>query len=438
MGETSVQAAPAPAPAGPGSLWRHRNFMLLWGGQSVSLVGSAVSTLALPLVALTVLKSSTFQIGALTAASGLPAVLFGLPAGAFVDRWRKRRLMIWCDLARALALGSVPVAAVAGRLTLAQLYAVAFVTGALAVFFDAAYQSYLPRLVTRQQLMQGNGKLSSSDGIALLVGPSLGGFLVGLVGAAKAVTADALSYLVSALSLALIREPEPERRPERRRPVRTIPAEVGQGLRYLMGDRLIRPVVLSNATGSFFLAALNALWMVYAVRNLDWSAHALGLVLGLGSLGGILGGFIAGPLTERFGVPRVMLAARLALAPGELVIPLAPRGLPGQAAVAAGFALVLVAGIMFNSTQRTFRQLVCPPALLGRLNASTRWLQWCLRLLGALGGGALATACGLRLTLFVASVGLFLTAVSLFVLTPLRRMRDLSGLEPGPETEAAR
>lgn len=147
---------------------------------------------------------------------------------------------------------------------------------------------------------------------------------------------------------------------------------------------------------------------------------------------------IAEPLTTRFGVPRVMLAARLALAPGELMIPLAPRGLPGQVAIAAGFALVLAAGIMFSSTQRTFRQLVCPPALLGRLNASARWLQWCLRLLGALGGAALGTASGLRPTLLLASVGLFLTAVSLLVLTPLRQIRDLSDLELGPETKAPR
>lgn len=192
-GGDTASAEAAPAPDGRVSLWRHRNFMLLWGGQSVSLVGSAVSTLALPLVALTVLRSSTFQIGALSAAGAVPAVPFGLPAGALVDRWPKRRLMIWCDVVRALALASVPAAAAAGRLTLAQLYAVALVTGAGAVFFDAAHQSCLPRLVSRQQLMQGNSKLSSSAALALLVGPSLGGFLVALVGAAEAVSADALS-----------------------------------------------------------------------------------------------------------------------------------------------------------------------------------------------------------------------------------------------------
>lgn len=414
----------------PRSLWRHRNFLLLWSGQSTSLVGTAVSTLALPLVALGLLHASTFQMGALAAVSSAPSLLIALPAGALVDRWPKRLVMLWCDLGRLLALGYVPVAATGGWLTLAQLYVVGLVTGTLAVFFDAAYQGYLPSLVEREQLMEGNARLGSSDAFAMLVGPALGGLLVSLVGAARTVTADAASYLVSAVSLVMVKAEEPPRRP--RPSGRSLWAEVVEGLRYVFGHRLLRPVMLSNASGSFFLAGVNALWMVYAVRSLHWSPRAVGVVLAVGAVGGLLGGALVKPLVGRFGVPRVMLGTRMVLAPAELAIPLAPRGLPGQVAVGAGFVLVLMAGIAFTSSQRTFRQLVCPRELLGRMNASARWLQWGLRPVGSLLAGTLASWIGLRATLFAADAGLLLSAATLYLLTPLRHMREV--VVPDPQS----
>ena len=171
------------------TLWRHRNFLLLWSGQTVSEMGSAVTQLALPLTAVVVLHASTFQVGALTAAATLAFALIALPAGAIVDRRAKRWLMIWCDVARMLIIGSVPLAAAFGALTLGQLYAVAIAAGVFTVFFDVSYQSYLPVLIGTDNLVDGNGKLGASQSFAQVAGPGLGGGLVGLVGAAQAMSA---------------------------------------------------------------------------------------------------------------------------------------------------------------------------------------------------------------------------------------------------------
>jgi MFS family permease len=197
--EPTTEPITEPAPAG--TLWRHRNFLLLWAGQTVSEMGSAVTQLALPLTAVVILRASTFQVGLLTAAATAAFALIALPAGALVDRWAKRRLMIWCDAARMLIIGSVPLAAALHLLTLGQLYAVAVTAGVFTVFFDVAYQSYLPVVVTREQLVDGNGKLGATQSFAQVAGPGLGGGLVGLIGAARAMGADAISYAISVASL---------------------------------------------------------------------------------------------------------------------------------------------------------------------------------------------------------------------------------------------
>jgi len=206
------------ADAAPKSLWKHRDFMLLWSGQTVSELGSTVSQLALPLIAVTVIKATTFEVSVLGFLTSLAFLPISLPAGVIVDRVRKRGLMLWCDVARMVLMASIPVAAVFWHVTLWQLYVVATAVGVLTVFFDVAYQSYLPVLIDRDQLVDGNGKLGTTQSIAQFAGPSLGGALVGLIGAAKTITADAVSYAVSTLSLALIRIPEPRAKPTRARP----------------------------------------------------------------------------------------------------------------------------------------------------------------------------------------------------------------------------
>lgn len=386
--------------------------MLLWSGQTISEIGTAITMLALPLVALTVLRASTFEVSLLVAVSALACLVGGLPAGVIVDRCRKRPVMLGCDVARAVLIGSLPVASVLGRLTLVQLYAVALLEGLLGVIFDAAYQSYVPVLLGSRRLMDGNGKISVSSSFAFVAGPSAAGFLVGLVGAALAITADAAAYIASVVSLALIRARE---RPPQPPPAGiSLRVEIGEGLRFVLRHPLLRPLIACNATNSFFVSAINATWLLYVVRQLGWSARAAGLALGIGAVGGIAGGLIARYLVERYGPARVMVGAQLASGPGALVTPLVGRGVGGQIAVTAGFVVLLFGTSAYNTIQRTVRQAICPSALLGRMNASVRWLQWGLRTLGALLAGVLATATGLRLTLVLGAVGLGSAALWLY------------------------
>ena len=201
------------------SLWRHRDFMALWSGQTVSEVGSSVTVLALPLLAVISLDATTFEVGLLTACTSLAFLLVALPAGAWVDRWRRKPVLVWGDLGRVVLLGSIPVAKAFGVLGLPQLYGVAALSGVLTVFFDVAYQSYLPALVEPDQLVDANGKIGASQSFAQVAGPAVAGVLVGVLGAAYAVVVDAISFLVSAGATATIRRPEPAppRRPAGRR-----------------------------------------------------------------------------------------------------------------------------------------------------------------------------------------------------------------------------
>jgi MFS family permease len=257
-----LETEPVPA----GTLWRHRNFLLLWSGQTVSEMGSAVTQLALPLTAVVVLRASTLQVGLLTSAATAAFALIALPAGALVDRWAKRRLMIWCDMARMLIIGSVPLAAAFGVLTLGQLYAVAITAGVCTVFFDVAYQSYLPVVVAREHLVDGNGKLGATQSFAQVVGPGLGGGLVGLVGAAGAMAADAISYAVSVVSLLAIsiREEAPPADGDRA----GLRAEIAEGLSFVLRHPILRKIVACTGTANLFASMALALQIVFLVRVL--------------------------------------------------------------------------------------------------------------------------------------------------------------------------
>ncbi|MEV0401679.1 MFS transporter [Actinoallomurus sp. NPDC050550] len=398
------------------SLWRHRDFMLLWGGQTINMTGTQVSQLAVPLIALSVLHASAFQVSLLSAMGFVPYVLAGLPAGALVDRFRRRPLMVWCSLFQGLALGSVPVAIVCGDLTLWQLSVVAFVVASLAALFDPAYQSYLPSLLPARQLVDGNGKLGASYAFATVVGQSTAGWLVAALGAAGTIGVDAVSSLMSAVSLKLIaaREPPPERRGTRMR------AEIGEGLRYVFRDRLMRPVVLANTMVSAAIGASWSLWVLYVVRDLHWSMTVAGLCQGVAAVGGVLGGLCTEPLARRLGLPLLMLVTTpmyvLDLVPTVLVGP----GLTGQVVVTVGYFVALAGEFAYVNANLSYRQLICPPDLLGRMNATTRWLSWGIRPLFTLIFGLIATWTGVRAALSLAA-GLFAFPFAILIASPLRR-----------------
>ncbi|GAA3799409.1 MFS transporter [Sphaerisporangium flaviroseum] len=408
--------------AGERSLWRHRDFMLLLSGQTASLLGAEVSTLALPLIAVLVLDASVMQVGVLAALHSVPVLLASLQAGAIVDRSRKRPIMIASNLVAAAVMASVPVAAVAGALGMPHLYVVALLAGLCEVFFGAAYQSYPPNLLGPERLLDGNAKLATSLSLAVITGPILGGGLITLVGAARAVLADALSFLVSAVTVMLIRTPEPD--PGPRPSGARLRMEIAEGLRFTLRHPMLRPVILSGAVCAFLLAGVRAIWTVYLVRELGWSAAVLGLVWGISGVGGTIGGLVASRLGARYGLPRVMLVARLGYPVTYIPLVLISPGVAGQVVITIAFTVELVAAFVYNITHSSFRQLVCPPRLLGRMNATNRWLSWGAAPLGALLAGTLGSLLGLRTTLVGFVVALAVPALILW-LSPLRALRDV-------------
>jgi len=403
-----------------GDLWRHGDFLRLWSAQTISQFGSQVSQLALPLVAILVLDASAFEVALLSTVEFLPFLFFALPAGVWVDRLRRKPILVLGDLGRAAALASVPAAYAFDALTIWQLYAVGFLVGVGTVFFDVAYQSYLPSLVDRSRLVDGNSKLEVSRSGAALAGPGLAGVLIGAITAPYAILVDALSFIGSAALIVRIRRPEilPEltEKPSMRR-------ELVEGLRYLLGHRFWRPLALTVAVSNFFNTLAFSIFLVYAVRDLELSATVIGLVLGIGNVGWLLGAVAANRLSARLGVGPTLVGSSLVFGPALLLVPAAPQSQPTPFLVAA-LILASFAGIVFNVTGLSFQQAVTPDRLLGRLNATRRFIVWGVIPLGSLTGGALASLIGLRPTLWVGAIGGSLSFLPL-LLSPVRSIGDM-------------
>jgi predicted MFS family arabinose efflux permease len=413
-----------------GGLWRHDDFLRLWGAQTVSQFGSHVTLLALPLVAILVLEASTFEVAALGAMDFLPFLLFALPAGVWVDRLPRRPVLMLTDVGRALALLTVPIAAVFDALTIWQLYAVGFTAGTLTVFFDVAYQSYLPALVERGQLVDGNAKLEVSRSAAQIGGPGIGGVLVDVLTAPYALLVDAASFLWSALLVFRIRKSEP--RPERD-PARSMRRELAEGLRYILRDPRWRPISAYIASSNFFFNVAYSIFLLYAARELDLSPLAIGIMLALGGFGWLIGATIAGRVSRRLGAGPTTMVAAIFSGPPLFLIPLAPQSFPIPfivlSEVISGVAIVL-----FNINAISLMQALTPERLLGRMNASRRFLVWGTIPLGAVVGGALGTAIGLRPTLVVGAIGACFCFIPM-LFSPLRTIRDVD--LPPLETQLA-
>jgi len=406
--------------AGRGGLFGHRDFRRLWGGESVSELGSQVSVLAIPLVAVRTLHATTFQIGALTAASTAAFLIVGLPAGVWVDRLRRRPIMIAADLGRMLALGSIPVTYGLGSLTLLQLYIVTLVSGVLTVFFDVSYQSYLPSLVGTDHLVEGNAKLTGSAQVAQVAGPSLAGGLVQAIGGSYAVAVDAVSFLVSAVAVGAIRSAEPAAHvPEGGH--RRIHRDIGEGLRFVFGHPLLRAIAATTATSNLFSGIMAAVEIVFLVRVVHAAPGIIGLLFAIGSIGGLLAAFVASRLARRIGGARATFVGIFASV-GALLIPLTGRGW-GVLFFAGGFFFNSFGAVLYNINQVSFRQRLCPERLLGRMNASMRFVVWGVMPIGALAGGGIGSAIGLRPTLWIAAVGESVAGGWLLA-SPIRRMRD--------------
>jgi MFS family permease len=396
-------------------LARHRDFVRLWAAETVSQFGTQVSQLALPLVAVIVLHESAFRVALLGTCEMLPFLLFALPAGVWVDRMPRRPVLIVADLGRALALASIPCVAWLGSLTIWQLYAVGFVVGVLTVFFDVAYQSYLPSLVGREHLVEGNSKLELSRSAAQIGGPGLGGLLIAAVTAPYAILVDAGSFLWSALFVRSIRgrEQVPEREASR-----NMVREIREGLSYLLGDPRWRRLTAYVAIFNIGTGILYSLYIVYAVRRLGLSAAEIGLVFTLGNLGWLAGAVLASRIADRLGVGVTLATFAFLGGAPNLLIPLAPRS-AGIPFLVTAQLLVALSIVVYNVTAISLFQTRTPDRILGRMNASRRWIVWGVNPLAALLGGALASTIGLRATLFVGA-GISTLAFVALLAKPIR------------------
>jgi MFS family permease len=386
---------------------------MLWLGRTVSELGSGIGGTALPLAAVLVLKATPLQMGLLAAIGAAPVLVVGLPAGAWVDRLRRRPIMIVADVGRAVLLISIPLAALLHVLRIEQLYVVAALAGVLAVFFAVADQSLLPSVVPRESLVAANSTLGASDSVAEIGGPALAGVLVQWLSAPVAILFDAVSFLVSALCVGLIRAPEPP--PERIEQRQSLWRDVAAGLRLVLRHPVLRALAGSSGTFTFFGSFVGALYFLYAIRVLGVPPGAVGLLVAAGGVSAFAGALLAGRVLGRFG-PRATLGVSL-LAYGllSLLIPLAT----GPVLVAVSFLLAAqllgdVAIEIYLVTEVSLRQAIIPPRLLGRANASMQVLSEGAGPLGALLAGALGQSLGLRWTLLIGVLGIMLSSLWIF------------------------
>jgi MFS family permease len=423
---TSTETSTATATGRRGGLLGERNFRLLWFGETTSTVGTTISRVALPLVAVVTLQASTFQVSLLTAAGWLPWLLIGLPAGAWVDRLPRRPLMLVCDTVSLLLLVSVPVAVWAGVLTLGQLLGVALLTGAAAVFFQTAYQVYLPDIVDHERLGEANAKLAGSESAAQVAGPGLAGLIAQAAGAATGLIADALSFLVSAVCLVRIRTDEkPVPTAERST---TLRREIADGLRFLAADPYLRVLTAFGALSNLALTGYQSILVVFLIRDLGVSPAGVGALLSGMSVGGVIGAASATAIANRFGSARGLLLSELCAAPFGLLIPLAAPG-PRLMLVVLGGLAIGIGVVSGNVIKTSWRQVYCPRPLLGRVIVSMQFLNYGAIPLGAVLAGAVGTSLGLRPTLWIMLGGLVL-ATFVLLIGPLRLNRNLPGAVP--------
>jgi len=409
-----------------GGLWRHGDFLRLWTGETISQFGSQISQLAIPLTAILVLDATAFEVAALTTVEFLPFIIFTLPAGVWVDRMRRRPILIAGDVLRALLLGSIPIAYVLDALTLGQLFVVGFLFGICTVFFDVAYQSYLPSLVERNQIIEGNSKLEITRSAAQIGGPGLGGVLIEVFTAPYAVLLDAVSFAASALAIFRIRAveetPPTVERSDGKKP--SMWTELKEGLRFVVSNPNLRAQAGCTSTSNFFSSVSFSIILVYAVRELDLSPGLIGFVFSLGALGGLLAALTATRLSARFGIGPTTIVMAAFFGPTVILYAIAPSG---NAAVPLLVTAQLIFGftvVVYNIVQVSYRQAICPPRLQGRMNSVMRFIVWGTIPLGTLAGGALASWIGLRETIVVGALGGGL-AVFWIVFSPQRHLRDM-------------
>lgn len=395
-------------------------FRRFWFATATSAVGNQVSELAVPLLAVVVLQASAGETGLLGVARWIPFLLLALPLGVLIDRHRRRRILVASDLARALLVVAVVVFAISGSLTLPVLLALVLLLGAFTVAFEVAYQSYLPTVVPRRDLERANGRLQATASAAEVGGPGLGGWLIQLLTAPWALLAQAVTYTVSAVAMIGIRTPEAPPAASDRRPL----AELREGLRYVRRDPYLVSLIGFAAIYNVFAQWITVLLLIHAVRELNLSAGHLGAIFSLGAIGAVLGAAAAPASVRRFGAGPVLVACAAAESAALALLPVIDAGWPTSGIVTALLAIFAVngAGTSLSSVVAlTLRRLRTPDHLLGRVNATMRWVSYGVVAIGAGLGGLMGDLLGTRVGMAIGCAGVLLTAVWV-ALSPLRRV----------------
>jgi len=431
------------------SLWHHRNFLKLWSSETISQFGTQFSGIALPFTAILLTQNQpisvvSLEFGLLNAFGLLAFPLFALFIGVYVDRHRKRRIMVASNIGRGVSLGMIPLAAATGSLFalgLPLLYIVAFMIGLLTVFFDVSYQAILPFLVDRDQLVEGNRRLEASRSSAQTVGPGMAGALVQFVGIARAplvIAIDGLSYLASASFLARLRNEEPVKQPET-----SVMHDLKEGLAVVLKDKRLRSIAGSTATSNLFSSGFFALLILYLVREFGYSPGLIGLILTVGSTGALFGVLISSKVAKRFGVGPAIVGSMLFAGPASSVYFIAnkslaftvlstgPLWLIGRITLDFNAVILMIGGfitavtvVVYNINQVSLRQAIVPLRLQGRMNASMRWIVWGTLPVGSIIGGILGSLVGLRTAIGIEVLGGSL-AFLWVLFSPIRSLKEV-------------
>ena len=417
-------------------LRRSPSFIWLWTGQTISVVGSQLSGLALPVFAVTVLGVTEAQLGLLGTFDNAAFLVFALLAGAWVDRWVKRRVMIVADLVRMVSVAAIPILYFTGLFQFWHLLVLGAIIGTATVFFDVASQSIIPILFKDEQIGAANSALETSGQIAGIGGPSLVGWLLLFLKAPFLLLADAVSFLVSALTLSFIRDQEVPKPTEDRRPLRE---EIAEGLKFVWNQPLIRRISFTTATSNLFNSLAMVLFPIFILRYLDISVGVWGLMMSVASVGGLLGAMSASKLMKLIGEGQLIVYSAVASGLVFLVIPIVaflPHEVAPWILTVVEFCISFLV-LTYNITQVSARQRLCPKPLLGRMNASIRFMVWGVMPIGSLIGGLIGQGFGVVTALIVGAVGNFFSALWIFF-SPLRTMRTMPSAPEGNEEDAAK
>jgi MFS family permease len=404
------------------SIWRNVAFVRLWSAGTISYFGSFITRTALPLAAIYELHAGALEISALRSLELVGFLVFGLVAGAWVDRLRRRPIMIGADVGRMILLGSIPVAAIAHVLTLPQLLVVAFLAAALSVFFDTASRAYLPTVIESRRLVRANSALSASESAAEFTGFGVSGFLVQLFSAPIAIAVDALSFLASAILLLTIRRPEPTPPPVADR--EPVLHEIREGIRVVAGSPVLRALTLAHAANHVLWGAFGTVYLLFATQEVGLGAAAIGIIAAIGGAGSFIGAAVTSRVAARVGLGTAMILGLAGLALGNALVPIIPTG-----AVVLGTALLVAqqllgdgAGTVYGVLETSLTQTIVDGRILGRVNATSDFVTTLTALLGAVIGGIAADVFGLRAAMAFGVLG-GATAVLFIWFSPVRTMR---------------